>query len=155
MVLETHQNSVQDQKLSHLSTATVAAGPKCDVIVIGAGLGGLGACILQAQAGLRVVCIEPKRFPHAYVGESLDWSAPALLQKLGLSRDKLVQEQVATYKRKVKLQPLGEEAFIKYPSTWYRNKPLQIEVLTCHVTRRALGARRGKKRCSAWSKSSI
>ncbi len=50
-----------------------------DVVVVGAGLAGLAITILLRKAGLTVLCVEPERFPHARVGESLDWSAPGLL----------------------------------------------------------------------------
>jgi len=106
--------------------AMTSALPEYDVAVVGAGMGGLAACIFLRQAGRRVVCIEPEPFPHARVGESLDWSAPALLQKLGLSQEQLVDEQMATYKRKIKVSFLGEGLFIKEPS---HSQP------TCHVDR--------------------
>lgn len=56
-----------------------------DVVVVGAGLGGLAVAIFLACAGRRVVCIEPEPFPRERVGESLDWSTPALLRALGLA----------------------------------------------------------------------
>ena len=56
----------------------------CDVTVIGGGLAGKAASLLLARAGLKVVCIEPQTTTRSAVGESLDWSAPDLLHKLGL-----------------------------------------------------------------------
>ena len=59
----------------------------CDVTVIGGGLAGKAASLHLARAGLKVVCIEPQQAVRPPVGESLDWSAPDLLNGLGLSPD--------------------------------------------------------------------
>jgi flavin-dependent dehydrogenase len=115
--------------------ARTSAALEYDVAVIGAGIGGLAASIYLRQAGLRVVCIEPKPFPHSPVGESLDWSAPALLRELGLSLDELVDEQVATYKRGLRVLSFGKELFTKKVYSWFANWPLGFETLTCHVDR--------------------
>ena len=56
-----------------------------DVTVIGAGLAGKAAALHLVRAGLKVVCIEPAQAIRPPVGESLDWSAPALLSTLGLT----------------------------------------------------------------------
>lgn len=69
-----------------------------DVVIAGAGVAGLAAGIGLAGAGHRVVCFEPQRFPRRRVGESLDWSAPALLEELGLSSDEVVASRSGTPK---------------------------------------------------------
>ncbi len=106
-----------------------------DVAIVGAGLGGLAASILLQRAGLRVLCIEPERFPHARVGESLDWSSPKLLQVLGLSRDQLIDEKIATYKRNIRLEIIGDPVFYGEPQEWMNKDPFQFEIKTIHVDR--------------------
>jgi menaquinone-9 beta-reductase len=71
----------------------------CDVTVIGGGLAGKAASLHLARAGLKVVCIEPHHVIRPPVGESLDWSAPDLLNRLGLSPDSLIASRIATWKR--------------------------------------------------------
>ena len=64
--------------------------------VIGGGLCGKAASLQLAQAGLRVICIEPEGRPiRPAVGESLDWSAPALLSDLGLPMEDLIAARMA------------------------------------------------------------
>jgi glycine/D-amino acid oxidase-like deaminating enzyme len=58
------------------------------VTVIGGGVAGMAASVHLARAGYRVLCLEPDTGSHAAVGESLDWSAPALLEVLGLPMDR-------------------------------------------------------------------
>ena len=61
----------------------VRANDRPDVVIAGAGVAGLALGILLAKDGLRPVCIDPDLPPRTRVGESLDWSAPALLAELG------------------------------------------------------------------------
>ena len=133
-----HNLTTYQESTNHTSHAGTSTALEYDVAVVGAGMGGLGACIFLRQAGFRVICIEPKPFPHSSVGESLDWSAPALLEELGLSRDELVNEQVATYKRGLRVFSFGEAPFTKLVYSWFSNWPLQFEILTCHVDRAKL-----------------
>ncbi len=69
-----------------------------DVVVIGAGIGGICAAVHLARAGYKVIVVEPKPPAVFRVGESLDWEAPVYLKKLGLSIDRWVAEGKATYK---------------------------------------------------------
>jgi len=114
-----------------------------DVVVVGMGLAGLAAGIHLSRAGLRVAAIENAGFPHARVGESLDWSSPILLKNLGLSRELLIKEGVATWKRKIRVEPLGEHPFGAQPDEYefLSKKPLEFEVLTLHVDRTELDQR--------------
>jgi flavin-dependent dehydrogenase len=114
--------------LSHVSSAP-------EVVVAGAGVAGLSAGLLLARAGLRVVCIDPKRFPRARVGESLDWSAPRLLEDLGLSRDELVATGVGTYKREVRGLTSSGELLVGRPPRWLHRWPLRFEHVTLHLDR--------------------
>lgn len=118
-----------------LSGTTPADDVEYDVAVIGAGLGGLAACIALCRAGLRVVCIEPAPFPRARVGESLDWSSPALLKALGLPREQLIADQIATYKRNIRIKPAGKEPWEGYPGEWLSRWPMKFELVTLQVDR--------------------
>ena len=55
-----------------------------DVAIIGAGIAGVAASIFLRQAGRSVVCLDARPYPHHQVGESLDWSSPGLLRRVGL-----------------------------------------------------------------------
>ena len=67
---------------------------RADVTVIGSGLAGMAASFHLARAGYHVTCIEPDMGSKQPVGESLDWSAPALLQELGLSTDGAIRDKI-------------------------------------------------------------
>lgn len=109
-----------------------------DVTVIGGGLAGMAASIHLSKAGLRVLCIEPDVADTSSVGESLDWSAPALLQVLGLSMEQLIAARIATYKRHVTLQ-LGDGCERNYvPGVWLGRPPFNVELRTLHVDRNQL-----------------
>ena len=106
--------------------------------VIGGGLAGMAASIHLSKAGLRVVCVEPDMADTSPVGESLDWSAPALLNALGLTMDQLIAEKIATYKRHVTLK-LGDGCDRSYiPGEWLGQPPFNIELRTLHVDRSEL-----------------
>ena len=109
-----------------------------DVTVVGGGLAGMAAAIHLARAGLRVLCIEAESASRDAVGESLDWSAPDLLAALGLPMNRLLDEQVATYKRHVilKLRSGAEEHYV--PSDWLARPPFNVELRTMHVNRTRL-----------------
>ena len=121
------------------------AGKAVEVTVIGAGLAGMAAAIHLAQAGLKVICLDADPANTDSVGESLDWSAPALLKSLGLSVDYLLEQGIGTYKRHVvlKLKDDSERHYI--PGAWLGKPPFNIDLRTMHVDRtmlnRALRAR--------------
>ena len=72
------------------------------------------------------------------VGESLDWSAPGLLDALGLTMDQLIAEKIATYKRHVTLK-LGDGCDRSYvPGEWLGQPPFNVELRTLHVDRSQL-----------------
>jgi len=106
-----------------------------DVTVIGGGLAGKAAALHLARAGLRVICIEPADAFRQPVGESLDWSAPDLLNALGLPMEKLVSAQMGTWKRHVtiKMRDGCSEHYV--PSAWLAGSPFHIELRTLHVDR--------------------
>jgi len=109
-----------------------------DVTVIGGGLAGMAASIHLADAGLRVLCIEADSVDRDPVGESLDWSAPALLKDLGLPMEYLLEQGIATYKRHVvlKLRDGSEQHYI--PGEWLGKPPFNIDLRTLHVDRSQL-----------------
>ena len=109
-----------------------------DVIVIGGGLAGMAASIHLSNAGLRVACIEADASDVDLVGESLDWSAPALLESIGLPKNYLLEQGIATYKRHVilKLSDGSEQHYV--PGEWLGRPPFNIDLGTLHVDRTQL-----------------
>lgn len=109
-----------------------------DITVIGGGLAGMAAAIHLAKEGLRVLCIEADPENSVDVGESLDWSAPALLQALGLPMERLIADGIATYKRHivVNVSDGGSQQYV--PSEWLGRPPWNIELRTLHVDRARL-----------------
>ena len=117
--------------------ATTVDEIDADVVIMGGGLAGLASAIFLRNAGIQVLCIDPQGFPRYPLGESFDWSSPGLLTKLGLSRDSLVRQGIATYKRKVVLVPLGTRPFDGRPSDALHGRPFGFETMTLHADRRA------------------
>lgn len=106
-----------------------------DVVVAGAGVAGLTAALRLARAGFRVQCVEPHRFPRWRVGESLDWSTPALLWELGIDPDALIAHGVGTTKREVYgFIATGPHLEARLPA-WLGRWPLRFEHVTLHVDR--------------------
>jgi menaquinone-9 beta-reductase len=107
----------------------------CDVTVIGGGLAGKAASLHLARAGLKVVCIDLQQAIRPPVGESLDWSAPDLLNRLGLSADSLLASRIATWKRHVILK-MRDGCDVHYvPSAWLGGFPFYVNLATLHVER--------------------
>lgn len=106
-----------------------------DVTVIGGGLAGMAASLHLAKAGLQVVCIEPETGVRQPVGESLDWSSPALLGALGLPMEDLIHASIATYKRGVTMQLRDGEVQVFRPPPWVGEPPFHIVLHTIHVDR--------------------
>ncbi|MGB8535363.1 MAG: FAD-dependent oxidoreductase [Acidobacteriaceae bacterium] len=109
-----------------------------DVTVIGGGIAGMAASIHLAEAGLRVLCIEADPVDGDPVGESLDWSAPELLRRLGLTKERLLEEGIATYKRHVvlKLRDGSHQQYV--PGEWLGKPPYNVDLRTLHVDRTQL-----------------
>jgi flavin-dependent dehydrogenase len=106
-----------------------------DVTVVGGGLAGMAAAFHLASGGLRVLCIEAESESRGAVGESLDWSAPELLAALGLPMKRLLDEDIATYKRHVILRLRSGAAEHYVPSDWLARPPFNVELRTIHVDR--------------------
>jgi flavin-dependent dehydrogenase len=111
-----------------------------DVTVVGGGLAGMAAAFHLAKAGLRVLCIEADTEKRDAVGESLDWSAPDLLAALGLPMIRLLEENMATWKRHVILRLPSGAAQHYVPSDWLAGPPFNVELRTIHVDRAKLDA---------------
>ena len=109
-----------------------------DVAVVGGGLAGMAASVHLARAGFKVLCIEAKVEDSEPVGESLDWSSPALLSELGLPMGALIQDGTATYKRHVILKLRGGTEQHYVPSDWLAKPPFNVELATIHVDRSRL-----------------
>ncbi|MBI3476967.1 MAG: tryptophan 7-halogenase [Acidobacteria bacterium] len=110
----------------------------CDVTVIGGGLAGKAAALHLVRAGLKVVCIEPPQAVRPPVGESLDWSAPALLSTLGLTPESLLASRIATWKRHVTLKMRDGCDAHYVPSEWLGGPPFYVNLATLHVERTQL-----------------
>lgn len=108
---------------------------QAEVAIIGRGLAGMAASIHLARAGFRVVCIGPAKLGTAPVGESLDWSAPALLANLGLPMERLIGEGMATYKRHVTAKLMDGSARQYVPGEWLARPPYNVELRTLHLDR--------------------
>lgn len=106
-----------------------------DVTVFGGGIAGMATSIHLARAGWKVLCVGPDPGASQPVGESLDWSAPALLGALGLPMQRLIDDGIATYKRHVILK-LGDGSERHYvPAAWLGRPPFNLELRTLHVDR--------------------
>ena len=110
----------------------------CDVTIIGGGLAGMAASLHLARAGLKVVCIEPEHAVRPPIGESLDWSAPDLLKKLGLSPESLIASRIATWKRHVTVKMRDGCDAHYVPSAWLAGPPFYVNLATLHVDRTRL-----------------
>ena len=114
------------------------ASPHYDVAVIGSGIAGLAASVFLRQEGFEVVCLDARPHPHHKVGESLDWSSPGLLRRLGIAADRLLATGIATPKRKIVVCELGQTAWTAAPPPQIQRDPLRFETVTLHVDRTAL-----------------
>ena len=119
----------------------VPATARYDVAIIGAGIAGLAASVLLRRAGASVVCLDARTYPHQKVGESLDWSSPGLLRRLGIDASTLLAERIATLKKNIVVYEVGQAGWTAAPPQVIRRRPLQFETVTLHVDRMALDAR--------------
>jgi menaquinone-9 beta-reductase len=112
-----------------------------DVAIVGAGIAGLSAAVLLRRAGLTVVCIDTVRPLQRRVGESLDWSGPVLLGRMGVTVDSLIAGDVATFKKHIVVCERGRPQWLAAPPPIIRRKPLRFETVTLHVDRAGLDRR--------------
>jgi len=124
-----------------MNSASRPSADVADVAVIGAGIAGLAACVFLRQRGLSVVCLDAHRYPHHKVGESLDWSSPGLLRRLGIDVKHLIADGIATYKKNIVVYETGKPEWRLTPPAQIGWRPLRFETVTLHVDRAALDER--------------
>jgi geranylgeranyl reductase family protein len=92
-------------------------GEMLDVVVVGAGPGGIGAAITAAAAGCSVVCVDKARFPRDKTcGDGLTTGALRLLESLGLTRADLEGAGVAAVRETVLVTPSGRRVTLPLPA---------------------------------------
>lgn len=109
--------------------------PMVDVVVVGAGVAGLSAAITLTRAGYSTLCVDPVLPPRVRVGESLDWAAPSLLERVGLPYDRLVADRVGTWKREVHGVTTNGLRLVGRAEPWMSRWPLRFQLETIHVDR--------------------
>jgi menaquinone-9 beta-reductase len=95
----------------------------------------MAAAIHLADSRLKVLCLEGELTAGDPVGESLDWSAPALLYSLGLPMERLLAQGIATHKRHVILKLKDGSAQQYVPGEWLGKSPFNVNLETVHVDR--------------------
>ena len=106
-----------------------------DVVVVGTGIAGLTAGLVLASDGHSVVCVDPVRPPWTRVGESLDWSAPFLLDRVGIPVETLVEAEIGTWKREVHGVSTTVLRMVGRPKRWMSRRPLKLRLATVHDDR--------------------
>ncbi len=101
-------------------------------------MAGLAATIHLTRAGLSVICLEPREDFAEIVGESLDWSAPALLAQLGMPMEMLVERGAATFKRHATITSLDGVQQEYQPGAWLEESPWNVELRTLHLDRQQI-----------------
>ena len=87
--------SIQADPSGHLGGEENSAP---QVLVLGAGLGGMAAALALRRRGWSVTVIEKEASPWHRVGESFDWETPVLLEQLGLNLEELREQDMLTHK---------------------------------------------------------
>ena len=72
--------------------------PAYDVIVIGGAVAGYAAAIVLADKGHSVAVLDKDLTGPSHLGESLDWETPAMLDRLGIDLEALLEQDEATIK---------------------------------------------------------
>lgn len=120
-----------------------ADGTEQDVLVLGAGLGGLSAALDLSRRGWRVTIVEKEPPPWHRVGESFDWETPLLLEELGLDLEALREKDVLTTKPGVIIwsntSHRSNEAVLLPPPSYM--KLLRRNVCTYHGNRQQMDQR--------------
>jgi geranylgeranyl reductase family protein len=86
---------------------------RCDVVVVGAGPGGIAAAISAAERGLHVVCVDKAVFPRDKTcGDGLTANALRLLERLGVRGEPIAAMAVA---ETVIVSPSGRQVELPMP----------------------------------------
>lgn len=109
-----------------------------DVAVLGGGLAGMATALHLVRNGLAVVCVEPKSWPRETVGESLEFSAPRLLDELGI--DCVQCDDLIHPKSAVRIVGRDDQ-FTVWPPPFFARAPIWCSRQTFHTDRRALDRR--------------
>jgi len=70
-----------------------------DVVAVGGGVAGYVAAIMLADEGLDVALVDKDLSGPQFLGESLDWETPRLLDRVGIDLDELIARDEATVKQ--------------------------------------------------------
>ncbi len=117
---------------------------RADVAIAGGGLAGLAVAIGLSRRGVRVVCLEEAPWPRPSIGESLEFSAPALVADLGV--------ELASDGRRPHLFPKSsvlivdgsdesDETFAVWPPRWFARPPIWCSRVAFHTDRTELDHR--------------
>lgn len=64
-----------------------------------------------------------------------DWSAPQLLEQLGLTMEELVATGAATFKRRITIAAPDGSQQEYLPGAWLAESPWNVEIRTLHLDR--------------------
>ncbi|MDH3293418.1 MAG: NAD(P)/FAD-dependent oxidoreductase [Acidimicrobiia bacterium] len=110
-----------------------------DVAIVGGGLAGLSTATHLARRQRRVLCIEHRPWPRQAVGESLEFSAPALLAELGIDLEAAGPLGSLFPKTSVQVRDDSQE-FTVWPPLWFAGPPIWCSRLAFHTDRTELDA---------------
>jgi flavin-dependent dehydrogenase len=91
-------NSLQSTQAARSCHMNLERDLETQVLVLGAGLGGMAAALELSRQGWKVTMVEKEPPPWHRVGESFDWEAPILLERLGLNLEELRKQDILTTK---------------------------------------------------------
>ena len=92
-------------------------GEILDVVVVGAGPGGVAAALTAHRRGCSVVCVDKARFPRDKTcGDGLTTGALRALEALGMTRAELDATGLAEVRETVLVSPAGRRVTLPLPS---------------------------------------
>jgi len=109
-----------------------------DVIIIGDGLAGLALAIELRKRDLAVAVIGDPAAARPTLGETLEFTGPTLLRRLGCDPLELLAAGIAAPKHNVTVMPTGAASFEIWPPGWFRRAPFFCSNYALHIDRGAL-----------------